>query len=546
MVHLAVFTWIDWGVLLGYMALVMAIGTLAARRKTDAEGYFLAGRSMPSWAVALSIIATTLSIATFTGVPQIGFTGDLTYLSLNIGGFAAVVIVALFFVPRLYRANTVTIYGFIEQRFGPEAKVAMSCTFLFGRLLASGARLFMAAIPVCLLLWGDGANGARISTTHLIWAIILIGSIGTAYTISGGIRAVIWTDTLQITIVFGAALVSLILLLRQIPLDLSQIIAVLKTAGPDQTSKLRLVDTTLDATSDFTIWTALIGNLILTVAVYGTDHDMAQRMLTAKSPMRGAVSLIAAQALGLVVVSVFIALGLLLHIFYARPDLMGAAAPADALQSSMQVYPQFLLNHLPVGLAGLAMAGMFAAAQGSLDSAINAMASSAAADLYWPMRTRRGGPVHASDASPRLLVMIVGVVLILFAIAAALIYDPKKDSLIKFALGIMCYAYSGMLAVFITALFTRRGNTWSVIAALITGVAVTVLLQPKVLGWWRAGLIEYVGPNAAYIPPELGTFWWMPLATLLSLFVCLIGRAPSARENPVAHAKPLSVSAGIG
>ncbi len=515
------FTLLDWGVLGAYLLLMAAIGTWAARKKTDAEGYFLAERKMPTWAVALSIIATSLSVATFVGVPQESFTGDLSYLSLTLGGFVGVFIVAILFIPRLYRAGTVTIYGFIDKRLGGSSRIAVSSMFLFGRLLSSGARLFIAAIPTCLLIWGASsfAEGKPFEPTQaqIVKAILLIGAVGTAYTVFGGIRAVIWTDTAQILIVMGAAVVSIALLLHQIPLPLGGIWHTLANSpgGTDGHSKLRLFNMTLDATTQYTIWTALIGNTFLMVAAYGVDHDLAQRMLTARSPMRGSLSLVTAQVLGLVVVGMFMVLGLLLWIYYRQPDVMKAAAPLDRLHGSDKVYPQFLLNHMSTGLAGLAMAGMLAAAQGSLDSAINAMASSAVADLYWPIRRRMGRPVDTSSRTSRVAVLGIGAVLILFAIGSSFYYKSKDQTLIQFALSIMSFAYTGMLGVFLTALLTRRGNGASVLAALATGLVVTTLLQDKLMAWWTLRLLKH-----SY---TLSNFWWMPIGTVCSFLVCICG-----------------------
>lgn len=520
---LAVFTHWDWLVLGGYMLLMAAIGYWASRKETDAEGYFLAERKMPTWAVALSIIATSLSIATFVGVPEAAFKGDLTYLSLNFGGFLAVLIVAALFIPRLYRAGTVTIYGFIEQRFGESSRIATSSMFLLGRFLASGVRLFFAAIPVSLLIYQNSPN--PLSRSHLIISIILIGAIGTAYTVAGGIRAVIWTDTIQIIIVFGAALLSIGLVLHQIPIPLGQVVSKLAEGGaaPDNHSKLRIFDTTLNWTAEFTLWTALIGNTFLNVAAYGVDHDMVQRMLTAKSPVKGSISLIVSQLLGMVVVSMFLILGLLLYVFYKRPDLMGMV-PADRLGGSAQVYPKFLLNHVPTGLAGLAMAGMFAAAQGSLDSAINALASSAVADLYWPLRQRMGKVVdRSSSGTPRTVVLITGAVMIAFAVVAALRYDPGHDTLLVFALGVMPFAYTGMLGVFLTALLTRRGNGKSVLAALATGLIVTILLQDWLLPHWTAWLGHPI--------QKMSYLWWMPIGTIASFLVCISGRPKNTKSR---------------
>ncbi|MGH7176224.1 MAG: sodium:solute symporter family transporter, partial [Tepidisphaeraceae bacterium] len=520
---LAVFGPLDWTVLAGYFALMFCVGHLTARKKTDAEGYFLAARKMPVIAVALSIVATSLSVATFVGAPQFALDGDLTYLSQNIGVFLAAMIVATLFLPRLYHAGTVTIYGYIDQRFGETARIATSAMFLFGRLLASGVRLFIAAIPVCLLVFGRFTP----SKAELIGAIILIGAVGVAYTVAGGIKAVIITDCVQILIVIGSCVLGISLLLHKIPVPLDQIVHVLSdpASGPHG-SKLKLFDFSLDPTRTFTVWTALLGATFLNTASLGVDHDLVQRMLTARSAWRGSISLIISQFVGLLVVSLFMAIGLLLYVFYRRPDVMGASAPADPLQSSIQVYPQFLLYHLPTGLAGLAIAGMFAAAQGSLDSAINAMASSAVADLYWPLQARRGRAVdpHKSTRAPRLAVAMMGALLIGFAIVSAMHYDPNgKRPLIDFALGVMSFAYTGMLGVFLTALLTRRGSTASVLAALATGVVVTILLQESVFGAWTQRLLG--------VRLRLASFWWMPIGTVVSFVVCLAGAARPSRRG---------------
>jgi len=516
---LAVFGVLDWAIVAAYLALMAGIGAWAARRKTDAAGYFLAERQMPTWAVALSVVATSLSVATFNGAPQEAFTGDLTYLSLNIGGFLAVLVVATLFIPRFYAAGTLTIYGYIDQRYGETARIAVSCMFLIGRLLASGARLFIAAIPLCLLLF----HTFEPKTSQLVAAIILIGAIGTGYTIAGGIRAVIWTDAVQIVIVAGTAVLSVLLLLHWIPLSVGDLLRVLREPVSNSGhSKLRLLDTSWSSGGEYTLWTALIGATFLNTAAYGVDHDLAQRMLTARSAWRGGLSLLAAQCVSVCVVGLFLCVGLLLYVFYRRPDVMGTGAPMDQLRSTMAVYPQFLLAHMPTGLAGLAIAGMFAAAQGSLDSAINAMASSAVSDLYWPIRKNLGLSVDETGATPRIAVAITGAVLIAFAIISALRYDPSQKSLLNFALGVMSFAYTGMLGVFLTALLTRRGNTASVLLALLTGVIVTTLLQDGIYQRWTNLLFGH--------PHTLATFWWMPIGTVAAFGVCVAGR-PAVNFN---------------
>lgn len=521
---LAAFDRTSWVVVGGYFALMIFVGLYVGhrRRHQDAEQYFLGERSLPSWALAVSIVATTLSAATFVGVPDEVYLGDISYLILNIGGILAVFIVALLFVPTLYRAGTVTIYGYLGKRFGEPAMMAVSCTFLVGRMLASGTRLFFAAIPLCLLLF----DAVRPTYGEFAAAICLIGIVGTFYTITGGIRAVVWTDTIQLALVIGAALLTIGVLLNRIPLSIPEILNVLGDEGTGVAggSKLRLVDTSLDFAKPYTIWAALFAVVFLNTATYGVDHDFAQRFLVSKSVARGAASVIAAQFIGMLTVSLFMVIGLLLWIFYRQPGLMGAAAPGYEPTGGIEpVYPQFLLRELPPLASGFALAGFFAIAQGSMDSAINAMASSAVADLYLPLRRRFGRPADPAraTAAPKIAVAAMGCVMTLFALGCAFVYDPRQTTLLRFALGILTFAFAGMLGVFLTALLTRRGNNVSVIAALLAGAATITLLQPAILGWWTAPLLG--------APLRLAWPWWMPIGTAVAFLVCVAGRPPAER-----------------
>ena len=517
---LAAFGVLDWGVVGLYFALVTAVGLIIGRRrKNQSESdYFLAGRSLPTWAVALSLVATMLSTATFVGVPDVAFGGDLTYLILNIGGIVAVFIVGLLFVPRLYRAGTVTIYGFLAQRFGEGARLAVSACFICGRLLSSGARLFLAAVALCLLMFGEGTP-----TFHqLAAAIALIGVVGAFYATVGGVRAVVWVDVIQFIIVVGTALLSIAILLHRIALPPAAIFHQLAAAtAPSGGSKLRLLDLSLNPASSYTLWTALIGQTFFMTAAYGTDHDLAQRFLIAKSPARGAASVIASQFIGMAVVSLFLCIGLLLFLFYRQG---GHPMP----QAHTAMYPNFLLHELPTGLAGLAMAGLFAVAQGSLDSAMNALASSIVADVWEPLRKRRL-PRTSTDAAPaasvgshasKWVVAGVGAAMVGFALLCAAIYDPHTTTLLDFALGVMTFAFSGMLAVFLTALLTTRGNSLSVLAALLTGALYVGLLQDRIVAIWSPWFFGH--------PLKIAWPWWMPLATLPAFAICAAPRGKRA------------------
>lgn len=520
---LAVFGRWDVLVVLGYFALVTFVGLAVARKHQDEKEYFLGNRSMPAWAVAISIVATMLSAATFVSVPDNAFAGDLSYLILTAGGIIAVVVVAFLFVPRLYRAGTVTIYGYLAQRFGETARVAMSCAFIFGRMLGSGARLFLAAIPLCLLMFGfhqpQSAGPYTPTLLQLIVAIVVIAAVGTFYTTMGGVRAVVWVDCIQFAIVIGAAFLTIGILLHRIPLHAGQIVDLLRNAPTDAGghSKLLLVDTSLNFRKPYTIWAGIFAAVFLHTAAYGVDQDLAQRFLVSKSVLRGGISVIASQLIAIATITLFLGIGMLLYIFYRRPDVMHATHEYPGVQQGLSVYPWFLLNELPTVLSGIAIAGFFAVAQGSMDSAMNALASSIVADLYVPLRRRMGHDVRdvATGEASKLTVAMVGAVMCLFAILCAVVYNPKSQTLLDFALGVLTFAFTGMLGVFLTALLTRRGSSGSVIAALIAGVITVVLLQDSILGWWSAKLF---GAHWKVAWP-----WWMPIGTAVSFAVCQLG-----------------------
>lgn len=532
---LAVFGRLDWGVVIAYFALMIYMGVFAARRDQGTREYFLGDRSLPSWALAISIVATTLSAATFVGGPELSYGGNLTYLFLPFTSLLSVLIVAIWFVPKLYKAGTVTIYGYLAGRYGQTARIAVSVMFLFGRTLASGARLFIAAIPLCLLMFANrGQTDFHEKKWQLIVAVCLIGLIGTFYTTLGGIKTIVWIDVIQFIIVVGAALVSIGLMLHAIPLSPAGIARLLAhSPGPVAGhSKLQLLDFSDDPNKPFTVWAALFGNVFLSVAVFGVDQDFAQRFLISKSAVKGSLSLLYSQLIGIVVVAFFLLIGLLLYVFYKRPDVMGAAAPRHA-PGNQQAYAAFLLNELPTVVSGLALAGFFAIAQGSMDSAINALASSLVADIYYPFRAAVGRPIDSKrdTEAPKIAVAIMGLVMVLFAIGCIAIYNGSTRTLIDFALGIMAFAYAGMLGVFLTALLTPRGNTASVLAALLAGILTVTLLQPGLLDRWSGALFGHAW--------HVASTWWMPIGTAVSFTVCVLGTPKMQAQRlpvmPLAH-----------
>ena len=502
------FTWIDWLVLGGYFVLLAVSGAIFTRRQASTDDYFRAGGQIPMWAAAISLLATSLSAATFIGGPQQAFTSDLTYLSANIGGLLAIAVVALFFVPAFYRSKVATVYGYLAQRFGIPASLASSGAFMMGRVFASGARIYIAALPASLIIFGD------IDPRHLLITVLVFVFVGIVYTLAGGIRSVIWTDVVQTVIFVSAALIGMILLLNKIPLTLPEIVDALRHPGEGIASKLTVFKLGIDGFDPkhtFTILSAIFGFTLLNIGAYGTDQDMAQRMLTTRSAAKGSQSAVMGVLIGLPVTTLFMLIGLLLYIFYARPDLMGTLAPAYEVEGSREIFLIFILHEMPAGLTGLMMAGLFAAGLSSLNSALNAMSSSFINDFYKRFRSNRSEGHYLLIG--RLGVVIAGIVLGLFAVFSIYWQESRPETtLINFALMVMVFAYSGLVAVYLTALFTKRGNNISVIVALITGFVSVVIMQ-------------------SIFAKVIAFPWQMFIATGLAFIVCIIGKRSGGEDT---------------
>ncbi len=508
----------DWIVLSGYLTVVVLLGVLVSRQKQAGDEFFLAGRRMPMWAVSISVLATSLSAATFIGGPQQAFSTDLTYFSANLGGLIAVMIVAVLFVPAYYRHNVTSVYELLDHRFGGSARTAASGMFMLGRIFASGARLFMVALPFALIAFGD------ISQKSLITSILIIAVAATAYTSIGGIRAVIWTDVLQTVVVVGAVVIALCLLLRAIPLSASEIVDVLRRdAGGD---KLKIIDLSTDPSRKYTLWTAIFGVSLLNLAAFGADQDLTQRMLTCRSAKAGAWSVILSNILAWPVVFLFLCMGLLLYVYYQRPDVMGGAAPEYVIDDSRKVFLEFMLTEMPAGVRGLMMAGLFAAAMSSMDSALNAMASTTVADFYRPWRKRNHAAYIKGDRRElvvsRFAIVVWAMTLALFAIICVFWQKASGQTLISFALSVMTFAYAGLLGVFLTALLTQRGSERSALASLAVGFIAVLLMQDFLWTRWMPAL---------GIDLTLAFPWKLLIATLLSFAVCCLGTRNGASSQ---------------
>lgn len=467
------FSVFDWAVFAGYFAILVLSSWLFSRLAVrNVRDYFVGGNSVPMFAAAVSILATTQSAATFLGGPEFAYRRDLSFLGFYFSALLAVVFVAKVLVPRFYAIRAVTVYELLEQRYGSRAKREAGVMFLVGRVLASGARLYIGALAVSMIIFMD------IAAAHIFVAIVILIAGALAYTYFGGVKSVIYSDAIQAFTYVGAGIAVLIYLLQSLPVDAATMFGVLEAEG-----KLTLLDT---GGGNFTIWSLFGGWLLLNIAAYGLDQDMAQRVLSCKNGRSGARALVWSIVLTIPVVLLFLAIGLLLYLYYRHPELSGFGG--EATQSfdgeKITIFMTYILNEMPEGLRGLVTVGAIAAALSSTNSVLAAMASVAVEDIYRPWKTARAQTDEAHFVFAARLA-VVAFALILCAMAMVSYYWQRATDLplVSFALGVMSFAYAGLLGVYASAIFTKRGSQTRVIWALAGGFATVLAFQPYVFGF---------------------------------------------------------------
>ncbi|MCP4727628.1 MAG: sodium/solute symporter, partial [bacterium] len=400
---------IDLFVLLFYFILIVSLGLYAGRDQKNLKDFALGSRKMPWWAVLFSIIAAETSAATFVGIPAESYQlHNFTYLQLAFGMIIARIIVSYLFIKPYYEYNVYSIYEFLNVRFGSMTRNVGSFIFLITRLLASGVRIYMAAVIIVVAY--DFYTGAEPTLIQYLTAIMLISLVTAAYTIVGGIKAVIWTDVIQATVMFTGAITAIFLIYNNIPDGWQGIVT-----ATNNFEGFRIADLGFSAsdsageavgkllTTNYTILSALVGMTFLTLATHGTDQDMVQRMLTAKDYKKARFAVIMSGLADLPIIFVFLTIGYLLYSYFsAVPD-------PNVPEITNEIFPYYIINYIPVGIRGLIIAGIFSTAMGSLSTAMNALATSFARDFYMPYLKPEASDKHYVNATR----MITGVMTIL-------------------------------------------------------------------------------------------------------------------------------------
>ena len=458
------FTSADWAVLGLYVALLAAAGWLTTRRGMQSEDYFLAGHHAPTWLVAISVLSTVQSAATFLGVPDFAYRGNFTYVGGVFSTLVAVWLVGHWLMPRFYNAGVTTVYELLEARFDATARRAAAGMYLVGRILASGARLYLAAIAVSMILFLDVAPG------HMLIAMLILLVFGLVFTFMGGLNSVIWSDLVQVVLYVGAALVVAGFLWSHLPMTTSEAIAALRHA-PDGTSKLALIDTSPSLSAPFGLWAVLTGVVLLNFANAGLDQDTTQRVLACRDAKHGTRALVVSTWLSLPVILLFLTIGALLWLHY-----QGAAA-GTYNGEKVTVFMHYILTELPPGLRGLVTVGVIAAA--AINSGLISMSAVLVNDLYRPFAGERS-EAHFVRMG-RIATLVLGLALFAMAVLSYFWQRYADTALLDFVLGVMAFAYSGLLGVYGVALFSQRGSSTSVLAAFVAGFLTVLAFQPYVI-----------------------------------------------------------------
>lgn len=448
---------VDWLVIGGYALAVLLLGYLAAGNSDTETDYFLAGRREGWLPVAASTIASKLSALTFIGVPGTAIAGNFTYAQMWVGSFLAAYVVGAFLVPEFYRFRVATVYEYLEHRIGPKTRLGATLVFIISRCLASAVRLAGCAIAISVFF-----------DVSLVSAIVLMSGVTAAYVLTGGLRAVIWTDMLQLSLFLAGAVAAIVFIGLVLPGGFGEV-----WAAGSAADKFRIFDFTFDATEPKTFWLGNLFAFVLGIATSGADQDIAQRALACPDARTARVAVISAGAADLFTSLLFLSVGAAIYAYYV-------ALPQEAVTALMAenrhdyVFPYFIRHELPAGLRGFLVAALLAAAMGSLDSALSGLASSAYFDLGLG-RTGDGGSVHSGALiGPRGLVLVFAVILALIAIAFG-----AQPSILWFGLQIMGYTYGGLLGLFVVAALMPKwvDDLGCVIAVMSSIVAVVVLTQ---------------------------------------------------------------------
>lgn len=437
--------WLDLGLILLYLAGITWFGARFRRTQHSLKDYFLGGRNAPWWAIALSIVSAETSTLTVIGTPALSFNGNFGFLQLVFGYLLARIVISLLLLPHYFKGEMFTAYELMRRRFGERIRKLTASIFLVTRALAEGVRVFAISIVISIVL-GTGE----------MTSIVIITVLTLFYTFEGGMTAVIWTDVVQMTLYVLGAVLSFFVILGKIPGGWEHVVAVAGGAGKFTVFDFRFAPTMEFFARSYTFWAGILGGCFLTTASHGTDQLMVQRLLSARDERQSRTALLASWLVIFVQFTLFLMIGLLLYVYYRDNQL-------PPPRQNDRIYPEFIWNNLPAGVAGLVIAAILAAAMANLSAALNALASTTVVDF---LRARaRAISEERSLKIARLATVFWGVVLLGIAIGAR-----HSTSVLEAGLRIGSIPLGALLGVFLLGVLTTKPRESAAIAGVVAGL----------------------------------------------------------------------------
>ncbi|MFZ0440283.1 MAG: sodium:solute symporter, partial [Candidatus Sulfotelmatobacter sp.] len=444
---------LDLAIIALYLVGITLFGLRFRKRQRSLRDYFLAGRDIPWWAIALSIVAAETSTLTIISIPGLAYDTNLTFLQVVMGYVVGRVVISFVLLPQYFRGDLYTAYELIERRFGRGLRSVTAGLFLLTRAAAEGVRIYAVSIVVSIAL-GTG----EVASIAIITVLTLI------YTFEGGLAAVIWTDVVQTAIYVGGTLVGLVTILHLVPGGWTAIHAAAANAG-----KLQVFDFSTNFWLPYTFWAGVIGGTAFTTASHGTDQLFVQRLLAARGQKQSATALISSGVAILFQFALFLMVGIMLWAFYR--------VPSANFGKPDRIYPTFIVSQMPHGISGLLIAAILAAAMSNLSAALNSLSSSTIMDFV--LRLRPQTDERARMRLSRLATFFWA--MLLFGLAVLALH--KVGRVVEVGLQIASVAYGAMLGVFLLGVLTRKTNQRGAMVVMLFGFGLELYLLRTHVPW---------------------------------------------------------------
>jgi SSS family transporter len=504
------FTTIDALVLVAYLVGTTTLGLWVGRRQRDARDYFVADRAIPWWAVMFSIVASETSALTFISTPGLAYAGNLGFLQVALGYIFGRIVVAAVLLPRYFGGNLVTAYALLETRFGLTTRRFTSIVFMITRAMADSVRVFATAIPVALIIAPSVSN----KTYVMPMAVLLLGLLTVIYTYRGGMKAVVWTELVQAAVYISGGIAAMIILGRLVPGGWSAIWGAASAAGKTQIIEPRFI-----LNQPHTIWAGVIGGAFLAMASHGTDQLIVQRLMSSRSLKDAQRAIIGSGITVFFQFFLFLTIGLGLWAFYQ----------GRSFAATDQIFPTFILEHMPPGLVGLIVAAIVAATMSTHSGAINSLAGSTTHDIYLPI-TKRSADDPQTFKMGRLFALGWGLVLTL---GALLFPQDTETPVVIVALSIASFTQGGLLGGFALGILWKRAIQRDAILGMSIAIATMAFIV-------FAKQISAAYPSLAPTLKPLGDIawpWYVLIGTTITLVVGILSSythaAPVAAETQI-------------